>query len=163
MATRIDDLVVTGTTRLLGVTYLPADCVGDLQVKGDAAIDPDKQQHKHRKSYGQSGTVATATVPIHVVNGATATVISIKAGTIAICAGAATITIDLKKNGTSILTGVITLDSGNTARVVEAGVLTAGATAAVNNFFELVIVATAGGGTVGTGLLVEFEIDELAA
>jgi hypothetical protein len=158
----IDNLIVTGTTRLLGSAYFPADCVGDLQVKGDAAVQTVKQVHKHRKAYGQSGTAASVTIPIHVVNGVTATVISLKAGTIAPCTGNATITIDLKKNGTTAISAVITLDSANTARVVEAATITVPA-GAVGDFYELVVVATAGSGGLGTGLLVELEIDEAAA
>jgi hypothetical protein len=79
-------------------------------------------------------------------------VVSVKAGSIAIAVGAATVTVDVKKNNVSILTAVITLDTGNTARVAEAGtILTASAVA--GDTYELVIVATAGGGTLAHGVV----------
>lgn len=138
-----------------------AGCVLDSHVGAGASIATSKLVHKHRKSYGQSGTAASATIPIHVAIGATLTIVAIKAGSIAACTGNATITVDLKKNGTTCLTGVITLDSANSARVVESGTLSV-TSGVAGDFFELVIVATVGTGALGTGLLVEVEFDETA-
>ena len=160
MATSFPEgIIVTGPATFTGPTYLPPGVVSDAQVAGNAATATGKQLHKHRKTYGQSGTVVTATIPIHVVIGTTALLVAIKVGMITLCAGAATVTVDLKKNGTSILAAVITLNSGNTARVCVSGTISNTA-AAAGDFFELVVTATAGGGTVGTGLLVELEVDE---
>jgi hypothetical protein len=81
---------------------------------------------------------------------------------VAIAVGGATVTVDVKKNGATVLSSVITLDSGNTARIMENGTLS-GTTLAAGDFLEAVIVATAGGGTIPTGLLVQVIIDEDAA
>lgn len=152
------DTYVDGT--LQAKTFVPsAACVRDAHLAADAELSASKMQHRHNKVLTQTGTAATETKPIHVVLGATATIKSIKAGSIAACSGAATITIDLKKNGSSILTGVITLDNANTARVMEAGTLSS-SSLVVGDFLELVITATAGGGTLGTGLIVQLELDE---
>ena len=153
-----DNISVRGTAILASVS-LPASVVSNANVAAGAAIATDKLRHKHRKTYAQSGTAASVTIPIHHVIGATADNLSCKAGSIAIAVGAATVTIDLKKNGTTVLTGVTTLDTGNTARVGEAlGVNVF--SAVTGDLYELVITATAGGGTLPTGLFVEFEIDE---
>ncbi len=159
---RIDsDTYVEGT--LQAQTLIPsAGCVRNEHLAADAALAATKMQHRHRKFISQSGTAVTATNPIHVVQGATGTINFIKAGSIGVAAGAATVTIDLKKNGVSILTGVITLDSSNTARVLEAGTLSS-SSVVVGDFLELVITATLAGGTLPTGLIVEVEIDEAAA
>lgn len=156
---RCDEAAYFGAT-LQAQTLIPsAGCVLDAHVGAAAGIAASKMHHRHSKSLSQTGSAATATHPIHVVQGATATLLSFKAGSIAIAAGAATVEIDLKKNGASILTAPITLDSANTARVLEAGTLSATALVA-GDFLEVAITATAGGGTLPTGLLVQLELDE---
>jgi hypothetical protein len=153
-----EDTYFAGTLRA-GEFVLSSGCVEDANVATGAAIDVDKVNHKHRETYRQSGTAAAVTIPIHVVYGATAVLKYLRAGTIAPCDGNATITIDIKKNGTTCLASVITLDSTNTARVAEAGTLTV--TAGVDgDWFELVIAVDAGTGTLGTGLCVDCEFDE---
>lgn len=153
-----EDLYVNGTLRMKELVP-SASSVLNAHIGAGAAIDPDKMGHLHRKIYSQSGTVAAATIPIHVVNGSTGVIRSVKAGTIALCAGDAAITVDLKNNGTTVLNAVITLNSSNTARVVEAGVVSVD-DVVVNDFLEVVVAVNAGTGTLGTGLLVEVEIEE---
>lgn len=155
------DLVVTGT--LYTGAFVPSSgSVTNASVAATAAIAATKLEHQFALTYGTSGTAASATVPIHIGYGLTGDIISIKAASIAIAVGAATVTVDLKKNGTTCLTGVITLDSGNTARVAEAGTLSV-TTYAAGDLFELVIVATASGGTLPTGLGVTVILREDAA
>lgn len=150
---RIDgDFHVNGvlTAKTLDV---PASTIVDADVSSAADIGQSKLEHQFEANYGQSGTAASATIPIGIIYGASGTMLDIRAASIAACVGAATVTVDLKKNGTSMLSAVITLDNANTARVAEAGTLTT-TTLANGDFLELVIVATAGGGTLATGLCV---------
>lgn len=158
MAVIDTDLNVQGhlTSRTMKI---PSGTVTNDAVNGSAAIAATKIQKPRLLEYGQNGTATTVTVPIYVTNGATATVQGIKAGSIAACSGAATITVDLRKNGSTILSSVITLDNANTARIMESGTVSNSALVAAD-FLELVITATAGGGTLGTGLLVQVEIHE---
>lgn len=160
---RYPDNVTIAGRLIAGQFDMPAGAVSDTSVESGANIDADKLEHTHRKIYSLSGTAASVTIPIHSVIGATARRLQVVAGSIAIAVGAATVTIDVKKNGTSVMTGatVHTLDSSNTARVAEA-LSIATTTAVAGDLFELVIVATAGGGTIPTGLFVEFQIDEVA-
>ena len=75
-----------------------------------------------------------------------------------------TVTVDVKKNGVSVLTAVITLDSANTARIAEDGTLDSGeVTLAVDDLLEIVIVATVGTGTLATGPFVDVVVEELGA
>lgn len=138
---------------------IPSGTLTNDGVNGSAAIAATKIQKPRLVEYPTSGTATSATVPIYVCNGATATVMGIKAGSIAACIGGATVTVDLRKNGSTILSAVITLDSGNTARIMEAGTISNSSLVAAD-FLELVIVATTGGGTLATGLLVQVEIHE---
>lgn len=154
------DLHVTGT--VTGGSLTPsALTVTNASVSSTAAIAATKLEHQFALSFCSSGNAASATIPLHVAYGA-GTIVSIKAASVTAPAGAATVTIDLKKGGTTCLSGVITLDSGNTARTSEAGSLSV-TTYSADNFLELVIVATAGGGTLPTGLIVTVILRENAA
>ena len=158
--TRLDQDVHVNGTLTAKVFSPPSGCIDNDAIEGGAGIDTTKLDHRHRKTYAISGTAASVTYPIHIAKAA-GTVLSIEAASIAIAVGSATVTVDLKKNGSSILTAVITLDSGNTARVAEAGTINTSAYVD-GDFFELVIVATASGGTIPTGLIVDVEFDEAA-
>lgn len=163
VATRIEgDLYVAGNinSRTMKVA---AGSVDNAAVSASAAIDPSKLGHQHRIGYGQPNTAATTeTRPIFVCRGATGATLAIHAGSIVAAIGAATVTIDLKKNGASVLTGVITLNNANTARVAVAGTL-ATTTLVAGDWLELVITATAGGGTLPTGLFVIVTLTEDAS
>jgi len=163
MSNILDSLRVLGAAVFGGAVYLPDETITNGNVQTNAAIDASKLKHTHRKTHRQPNTAATSeTVVLHRVNGATASGLYVNAGSIAIAVGAATVTIDIKKNGTSVMTGAtpMTLDSANTAYIAEDASI-ATTTAVVGDVFTAVIVATAGGGTLPTGLWIEFEIDEV--
>lgn len=139
---------------------LPANTVGDAEVGTASPITADKLIHQYGPVFDQPNTTATSeTRVIHVARGP-GTIVAFRAGTIAACSGAATITVDLKKNGTTVLSSVITLDNANTARVVEAGTISGTQTVGDGDVLEVVTVATAGGGTLGTGLFAQAIIRE---
>jgi len=159
---------ITGQTEFTApVTFtnavaLPAGTVTNAMVAAGAGIAASKLGHRRRWNYTKPGTAASETVAAIEIYGTSGTILEFSAGSVAIAVGAATVTVDLKKNGSSILTSVITLDSANTARVMETSSLTS-TTLAAGDFLEVVIVATAGGGTIPTGLLVQLIHDEDAA
>lgn len=162
-----DGAVFTGQNKSVvfgsGVTvHLPAGTVEADDIEAAAGVEYTKLQQFRAPIYSQTGTAASATIPIGVVYGASGTMVAIKAGSIVACVGAATITVDLKKNGTTMLSSVITLDNANTARIMEAGTLSVTSLTAAD-FLELVVTATAGGGTLGTGLLVQVWYSESAS
>jgi hypothetical protein len=126
-----------------------------------AAITATKLQHQYSPVFAQANSDAESDTGrvLHVVKGATGTIVAFRAGSIVAATGNATVTIDLKNNGTSVLSGVITLDSNNTAYVVEEGTIAIPAVAA-GDVLTLVIVATAGTGTLPTGLFAQAVIRE---
>lgn len=128
--------------------------VTNASVSASAAVQASKLEHQYQPVYRQNGSASSVTETIHVGYGATGDIIAFRAGSVAIAVGAATVTVDLKKNGTTCLSGVITLDSGNTAYTPEAGTLTT-TTYVAGDVFTIVTVATAGGGTLPTGLFVQ--------
>jgi len=161
--TRLEgDLYVNGN--LSSKTATPAaSSITNASIIAAAGIDATKVDHQHRLVFHQPNTTATAeTRVIYHCYGATGSVIAIYAGSIAIAVGAATVTVDLKKNGSSILTGVITLNSSNTARVAVAGTLTGSTSLVAGDVLEVVTTATAGGGTIPTGLFVAITVNEKA-
>lgn len=156
------DLYVTGSLSVGGGFNIPAGAVADSQVVAGADIASAKLNHLHTKTYSQPNTTATAeTQVLHVAKGA-GSVVRFEAGSIAIAVGAATCTIDLKKNGTTVLSGVITLDSSNVAYTPEAGTISS-ADYVAGDVFTIVTTATAGGGTIPTGLYCSAAFDEAYA
>jgi hypothetical protein len=128
---------------------------GAVNLTAAANITPAAMQHEHRAVFNQPNTTATSeTKVIATIVGATGTLKSFRAGSIVAALTTATVTVDLKKNGASVLSAPITLDLANTARVAEAGTIS-GATLSAGDVLEVVTVATASGGTLPTGLFAE--------
>lgn len=138
---------------------------GDLHVQGHLSANTQsgptvaETSHVFRGVYSQPNTAATSeTRIIHVARGA-GTILSFNTGSIAAAVGNSTLTVDLKKNGASVLTGVVTLDNANTARVVETGTLSV-TTLAAGDVLEVVTVATVGSGTLPTGVFASVNVSE---
>lgn len=161
--TIVGNLHVTGRLTC-GEALLPTSSVvpNNIAAGGTDVIDATKVSTRQRATYAQSIGSASVddTKTIYVANGA-GTVVKFSAGVIVVCSGAATITFDLKKNGTTCLTGVITIDNTHTARQVVNGTLSGGAIAfSAGDVFEVIVDATAGGGTVGQGAFARLVVDE---
>lgn len=154
------NLNVRGTLKA-GAFTIPNGAVGDDQVSASSPIDADKLQHRHHKSYGQSGTATAVTIPIHVANAA-GTIVAFRAGSNVIAIGDSTVTVALHKNGSTLMSSALTLDNANTARVLEDGSLSS-ASYAADDFFSIVVTVSAGTGTLPTGLYVELIVDESPA
>lgn len=139
---------------------LPASCAANSQIAVGAGIQAEKLEHQHSISGSQPNTTATSEERvIHTVYGNAGNVLAFEVGSIVACLTDADITIDLHKNGASILTGVITLESTNTAYIVEAGSIDT-AVLEDGDVLEVVIVATVNGGTLGTGLFWNLRLNE---
>ena len=153
-----------GNVTFLGQANLPDGAVDDQAVEAGAGLDATKLEHDHRAVYEQESdtTAASETRVIHVVKGTTATVKEIKAGCVVANIGAATVDVDLLKNGVSILTAAIQIDSGDAAYALVAGTIDT-PTLAVGDVLEIDVTATAGGGTLGKGVFAYVDIHEDAA
>jgi hypothetical protein len=139
---------------------IPDSTVVDADIAANAAIATTKMKHLYEERYSQPNTTATSeTREFHTVFGATATLKDFRAGLIGANVGAATVTVDLKKNGVSVLTGVITLDNAVAALAEVAGTI-ASAAGAAGDTYTIVITATAGGGTLGTGFYCQAIFEE---
>lgn len=156
------DVYVAGTLSA-NVIVLPNNVVKNANVAVGGSglnIAYTKLTSQRVLTYEQPNTTTTtATVPLYVAQGATGAVLYVRAGNIVKAVGAATVTVDVQKNGTTILSSVITLDSTNTNRVVEAGTVSVPAYS-TGSWFDVIVTATAGGGTLPTGLYVDMGVAE---
>jgi len=164
MASRIESDVHVNGHLTSKTASLPAGTITNAMVNGSAAIAASKLKHQYSKTYSQEGDTASAADErnVHVVYGATGTVLAFEAGSVTLCTSDAAITVDLHKNGVSILTAAIVLDSGNTAYTPEAGTID---TAALTDGAVLSVVVTvaAGGGALGKGVFASLVLTEDAA
>lgn len=147
------DLYVNGQLSAKSFTP-PAGSITDASIAAAAGIQATKVQREYAQRYVQaSGTTAFAeTRAVHAVFGATGTLISFQAGSVTICSGNATITLSLKKNGTTVANTTITLNSNSAAY----GTATPGGFVAVatvsGDIWELAIAVAAGTGVLGLGV-----------
>lgn len=165
--TRIEeDMVLAGNVKVLGTFTMPDETITDAKVIAAAGIKASKLEHQHRVPYNQpNSAAATDTRVIYTCYGATARVIALKVGSIAIAVGAATVTVDVQKmDGTSILASgtPVTLNSSNVAGVPVTATLglTAVLAQVANGSLKIIVVATAGGGTLPTGVFASLTVEE---
>lgn len=154
-----NDLYVSGNLQMGSIT-LPNDSIGNNNVTPSNPIAPPNIVTQFCRGVNQNyGAIAvTQRTVVHVaVN--PGTVAQFQAGLVAICAGAATVTVDLHKNGTTILSAVITLTDLQTDYDSYLATFTL-ATYNIGDVFEIVITATAGGGTLGQGLFTQATFQE---
>ena len=141
----------------------PSACIDNDAIEADAQIDASKLVHRHKIHYSQQvavDAVSDAKVLFVCTAGDGATVVSFRAGSIVIAGAATTITVDLKKNGTTILSATFVLDNTNTVYVCEQPI---GFTStALVTGDVLTAHFTLAGTNEPTGLFAVLEVDEYA-
>lgn len=169
--TLYEDLIVFGLIQSAAPTgggsygfQIGAGAVANVNVAAGGpglGIAASKLEHVHRAVTTQlSGTaIVTQTTLVYNVRGTNATLTEFMAQVLTACIGAATVTFDLKKNGTSMLSAVISFGSGDAANAIKTATLTTTALAKGDRL-EVVVTATAGGGTVGQGAIAIASMDE---
>lgn len=139
---------------------LSAGCVTDASVQAAALIASSKLEQRNRQVYSQE-SAAAATDGVYVVHvaGAAGNVESFGAGCVVANIGNSVVAVDLLKNGNSILSAAVSIGSGNAARAVVAGTVSA-ATLAAGDVLEIEITGTAGTGTLGKGVFTILDVRE---
>lgn len=142
---------------------LNAGAITNTHVGASADIAATKVESRTQIMFSQeSATTATSVGRcIHIVEGATGTIMAFDAGSVVANIGDSTVTVDLHKNGVTVLSSVITLDNANTAYIKEAGTISS-ASVVVGDVLEVVTVATVGTGTLALGVFAALVIDEKA-
>ncbi len=143
----------------VGSSYAgPSSSIDNDDVKAAAGIDASKLDHHYRAHFGQGGTASATTFAIHLSRG-TGTITGFRCGSVVACTGNATITVDCKKNGTTILSSPVTLDSANAAYTPEAGTVSV-TSCADGDVFTVEVTVNEGTGALGTGLYAALDVDE---
>lgn len=145
------------------IIVLPVNTVNDASVIAATGIQATKLQHQYEQSYKQSfaNTIAVDRQMIHWVKGATATIVEFRITATTAMVGNATAVIDLLKNGTSILTAQITLDSTTAAFAIKNPAGFTSTALLIGDFLEVNVVSVnAGTGTLAKGFSAELIVRE---
>jgi hypothetical protein len=137
---------VQGALTSTGGLTIPSGSVTDDAVKAAAGVQASKLQQRPPRKVNLSDhatAVAASRRQIHYVYGATASILAFGVVASVAAGSASSATVDLKKNGTTILTGTITLDNGTAAFVLKQGVL-ASADLVQGDVLEADVTAVAG-------------------
>ncbi len=156
------DLQVQGNLSASTMT-LPAASVGDAQATTGSPITAAKLQHQYEKIAQPQDSTTNAAVSrkvIHVVKGATATIVSFDVGAVTAATVDATTTIDLKKNGSSILTGAVSLTASTAAFALLAGSLASSSLVAGDVLEFHITAATVAAGALAKGVFGRLVIRE---
>jgi len=159
---RVDEPARFGGSVLFTVRpNLPAASIGDSEIDATRPLSVNKVKHLLRVTESQSGTAAAQTKVIHVC-GSAATVLRVAAGSVTACSGNASISVDVRRNGTSILTTPIVLDSSVAAYTLVEGTLSTTSLAA-DSVLTIVVTVAPGTGALGTGVFATIELVEESA
>lgn len=164
-----DNLHVKGKITAESMT-IPDGTLDDDAVAADAAIAATKLEHQHAIRYDQAdgSDVVAAIVPVHVVQGTTATIVAIEAVCIdAPSGGDEVISVDLKKcneaspSPATVLTGTIDISVAESVADCEVVAGTIASASLVDGDTLVVDVAVSGStGTQGQGLAVVVTLRE---
>jgi hypothetical protein len=148
------DVYIRGNLRADGFS-LPANSVGDAAVSTLAPIDATKLKHQYAPIFASihGAAVATMRYVTHVAYAA-GTIAYMHAGVVVPATGNSTVVVNLLKNGVSVLSATILLDSTDGAYALNIGtILTAAYTA--GSVFEIQVTANVNTGTLPQGLFVQ--------
>ncbi len=155
-----DGILVLGP--ILGATQIdiPAGEIVNAAISASAAIAASKCQKGLAAHVSRSGTVVTETLVIHVVKGATGTLTHFTVSNVTAAAGASTATVDLQKNGVTVLSAAVTLNAATGNLGEEVGIISS---ASVVDGDVLTVVITAvqsGTDALATGVMAQLDLDE---
>lgn len=156
-----DDYNFAGRVMFGGTVGLPANSVGDLQLNPSAPLHVTKTQKRYV-------VVATQLHGVPAVNErrvihrshTTGLLLAFYAGVVVPGVGDATVTINLLRNGVSMLTAPVVLNSGVAAYNSVAGALIATPTFVAGAVFEWTAAVTPGTGVLPQGVFVSINLSE---
>lgn len=122
MTTIDGDVQINGALIVTDDFAAPDGSIGDADIEAAAEIDQTKQAHRLNITYSQQVGVngaSDARVLYRCYPAGGATILKFGAGCTTLAGAATTMTIDLRKNGTTVLTATFALDNTNTIYVQE--------------------------------------------
>ena len=139
---------------------VPGGTIVNADVSAAAAIAASKLERAPPIVVSQTGTAVTARHLVRFCKGTTGTIKHVTVSNITACAGSSAVTVDVKKNGTTILSAVVTLNSGTAAYSENEGTITVAALAD-GDYLEIIITATQSGtDALATGVMCQVDLNE---
>jgi hypothetical protein len=160
-----DFTVRNGTVNFSGASGFtaPPNTITDAMLSASSPAGPTKTRRRFVRTHKQANgaSIVTVTERIHLGYGAIGAVTAVRCMNTGVVGtgGGMSVTVDVKKNGVSILTAVMTINAATLLNAIVAGSI-ATAAYAVGDYFDVVVTATAGGGTLPQGLYVDVVLDE---
>jgi hypothetical protein len=144
---------------------IPANAVVDASISSSAKIGAGKVRSRYRKVYTQerATNAAVAGEIIHVVRGAAAELTEFQVGAVVAPTTGSSVTVDLFKNGVSILSSPVTVNAAAmpAAYNLVTGAVVGGSALVAGDVIEVrVLTAAAGAGALPKGLFAQAVIDE---
>jgi len=155
-----EDVNVRGTLTVQTVVLPDNAITSSSKVIAGCNISADKTEQRVFPSWQQPNTAATTETRTLFVARRPGTLNEVLAGSIAAAVGNSTVTVDIRKNGTTVLSSVLTLTNSYVGRIAQAGAISGSGTFVAGDWFEAVITATIGTGTLPTGFFVQLEVDQ---
>lgn len=141
----------------------PASSVGDAAFNASDPLTAVKQQHQYVARQAQvHGSAATAERRVAHVARAAGTLVEVKLSVVVAAIGDSTVTVDVRKNGTTMLTGTVGLASANAAYSTVAGSISGSGAYVAGDVIEIVQTVSAGTGTLPQGVCTELVLREAA-
>ena len=151
-----------GTVTFRGGCVLPPSVVGNDQVSAVSPIGAAKVEHQYMPILAQPhGTAAVADRRVVHVARSAGTVEQFRAGPVVPATGDSTVTVDLRKNGTTVLSSGVLIESSTAAYAVLSGAI-ASASYVAGDVLEVVIAVSAGTGTLPQGVWGQATLREAA-
>lgn len=141
---------------------IPAGTVEASDVAAATQFAADNQIERHNIVLSQPNSNATAETRVIHSAYKPGTVMAFAAGSIVAATGDSTVTIDLKKNGVSVLSAPIVLNNANTADVPEAAIISVGPYTS-DDTFTIVQTVSAGSGDLPDGVFWRLVVEEKPA
>lgn len=156
-----DFIFRSGLVTFAGTVQLPSGSISEAALTAGTKIPYTKAEHRYYPFYAQpvGVNVVAEHKAVHVAIAA-GTIRNVKAGIVTIPSGDRTAIVNVKKNGTTVLSANIVLDSANVAWVSESGSISTTAFVAGD---VLSVDVTLGAGVTGTnpqGLFCEVDVTE---
>lgn len=144
---------------------IPNGTIGSDQFNQDEPLEAVKQEHQYNqvKDFGSGSPVGTLCMHASIGPG---TIVEFRALMRTIPGGTGNTSVDLRKNGVTVLNNPIVIDNTNTASVFEAASFISSAVKDYpdNSLLDIVVTQTAvsGGNNPGSGLLCQLVVREEA-
>lgn len=148
MMTVQDQARFTNTVAFQGPVSVPPSSFGDTEFNNANPLTAAKQQHQYRPRLSQAhGTNASNERRVVHVAKANGSVVDFVAGVTVAAVGDSEVSVDLLKNGTSILDDPVEVTAGDEDDVMTGTIASGQANYVTGDVFEIRIISTAGTGT----------------